>query len=206
MKSNFNKYAKSKGIPTTTLNSYQNVMGLKPYSMTPMILEERSMNTSIISVFDRLMQDRIIFLGEEIDDTIANIINAQLLFLSSEEDNKEPIWLYINSPGGTVYDGLAIYDMMQMCDSQINTLVLGSACSMAAILAMAGKNKHRYALKHSRIMIHEPWGGTGAVTATDMEIANREMQDLLHGNIFENCCWLVTIIAMLFHTNKLLCQ
>jgi len=177
--SNFEKFAKSKNINSNTLNDYKKSL-MKPKNMTPMVIETSQMNASTISVFDRLMMDRIIFLGEEIDDITANIINAQLLFLDSEEKEKdeEPIWLYINSPGGSVYDGLAIYDVMQAISSSVYTAVLGSACSMAAVLAMAGKKKHRYALKHSRIMIHQPWGGMHESQATDMDIANREMQEL----------------------------
>lgn len=181
---NFLKFARSKGINSMGLHQYQNTINLqkrsimKPLSMTPMVIEQSQLNASTISVFDRLMMDKIIFLGEEIDDFIANIINAQLLFLESEESNEEPIWLYINSPGGDCYSGLAIYDTMQMIKAPVYTCVMGLAASMAYVLSISGEKKHRYALKHSRLMMHQPWGGPGAVQATDLEIYNVEMQEL----------------------------
>lgn len=173
---NFSKFAKSNRINTIALEQYKR--SIKPKSMTPMVIEQSTLNASTISVFDRLMMDKIIFLGEEIDDTIANIINAQLLFLESEEENKEPIWLYINSPGGDCYSGLAIYDTMQMIKAPVYTCVMGLAASMAYVLSISGEKKHRYALPHSRLMMHQPWGGPGAVQATDLEIYNVEMQEL----------------------------
>lgn len=172
---NFNKYAKSLKIKEAELNSYKNRP--KGY-VSPMVIEERQLNISSISVFDRLMMDRIIFLGEEIDDVVANIINAQLLFLDNEEDNTEPIWLYINSPGGDVYSGLAMYDVIQAIKAPVYTVILGAACSMAAILALSGEKKHRYALTHSRIMLHQPLGGIPFSQATDIEIYNNEMQNV----------------------------
>ncbi len=191
---NFEKFAKSKGVSALGLDKYNKSKGIfvpnskfiKPngYGLTsPMVIEERQLNISAISVFDRLMMDRIIFLGEEIDDVVANIINAQLLFLDNEEDIKEPIWIYINSPGGDVYSGLAMYDTMQVIKSSVNTCVMGMAASMAFILAIAGEKKHRYALKHSRLMMHQPWGGTGAMQATDIDIYNKEMQGIKHDMI-----------------------
>lgn len=172
----FEKFARARGISSLGLHNFSKMT--KPMGMTPMIIEERQLNISAISVFDRLMMDRIIFLGEEIDDFIANIINAQLLFLDTEEESKDPIWLYINSPGGDCYSGLAIYDTMQAIKAPIHTCVMGMAASMAFILAIAGRAKHRFALKHSRLMMHQPWGGTGSGQATDIEIYNREMQSL----------------------------
>lgn len=169
----FKKYAKSKKISSNSLDKF-----IRPMSMTPQVIEERQLNISSISVFDRLMMDRIIFLGQEIDDDVANIINAQLLFLDEEENNSEPIWLYLNCPGGDVYSGLAIYDIMQAIKSPVYTCVLGMAASMAFILAISGEKKHRYALKHSRLMLHQPWGGTGVVQATDIDIYNNEMQGI----------------------------
>ncbi len=145
-------------------------------AFTPMVVEESASNMSIISVFDRLMQDRIIFLGEPIDDFIANTINAQLLFLDS--DSNEPIWLYINSPGGDVYSGLAIYDTMRMIKSPVYTCVMGLAASMAFILSIAGEKGHRYALPNSKLMLHQPLGGIDFTQATDIAIYNVEMQDI----------------------------
>jgi ATP-dependent Clp protease, protease subunit len=187
---NFSKFAKSNRINSIALDQYKR--SIKPKGMTPMVIEQSQLNASTISVFDRLMMDKIIFLGEEIDDTIANIINAQLLFLESEENNEEPIWLYINSPGGDCYSGLAIYDTMQMIKAPVYTCVMGLAASMAYVLSIAGEKKHRYALPHSRLMMHQPWGGPGAVQATDLEIYNVEMQELKTD--------LITIIAQ--HTKK----
>jgi len=182
--SNFTKFAKSTGINSMSLHQYQNAINLqkrsimKPLSMTPMVIEQSQLNASTISVFDRLMMDKIIFLGEEIDDFIANIINAQLLFLENEESNEEPIWLYINSPGGDCYSGLAIYDTMQMIKAPVYTCVMGLAASMAYVLSISGEKKHRYALKHSRLMMHQPLGGVPYSQATDIHIYNQEMQDV----------------------------
>lgn len=175
--SNFDKFAKSHKINTNTLDHYKKSI-MTPKSMTPMVIETSQMNASTISVFDRLMMDRIIFLGEEIDDVIANIINAQLLFLESDENSEDPIWLYINSPGGDVYSGLAIYDTMQMIKAPLYTCVMGLAASMAYILSVAGEKKHRYALPHSRLMMHQPLGGIPYSQATDIAIYNEEMQDV----------------------------
>jgi len=149
-----------------------------PGAFTPMVVEQSKSNMQIISVFDRLMQDRIIFLGEGIDDFLANTINAQLLFLDSitDEENPEPIWLYINSPGGSVYSGLAIYDTMQMIKSPVYTCVMGLAASMGFILSIAGEKGHRYALPNSKLMLHQPLGGTGYGQATEIDIYNDEMQ------------------------------
>lgn len=150
----------------------------RPKNFTPMIIEESEMNASIISVFDRLMQDRIIFLGEPIDDFIANTINAQLLFLDS--DNNDPIKLYINSPGGDVYSGLAIYDTIQMINSPVHTYCMGLAASMASLLLMCGEKGHRYALPNSKVMIHQPLSGIDFSQATDIEIHNKELQSIKH--------------------------
>jgi ATP-dependent Clp protease protease subunit len=143
-------------------------------NFTPMIMEQTENNASIISVFDRLMQDRIIFLGEEIDDFIANTINAQLLYLANESN--EPIWLYINSPGGSVYSGLAIYDTIKMIDAPVYTCVMGLAASMAFILAISGDK--RYALKNSKLMLHQPLSGIDFAQATDIDIHNKELQSI----------------------------
>lgn len=147
-----------------------------------MIIEESNENSSIISVFDRLMKDRIIFLGEGINDFIANTINAQLIYLTSI--SSEPIWLYINSPGGDVYSGLAIYDTIRMIDAPVYTCVMGLAASMAYILAIAGEKGHRYALPNSKMMLHQPLSGIDFSQATDIDIHNKELQsikkDLIH--------------------------
>lgn len=193
---NFSNFAKSNNVNSLAFDQYKKSLqsrSMMPKAMTPMVIENSQMNATAISVFDRLMMERIIFLGEEIDDFVANIINAQLLFLESEEETKdEPIWLYINSPGGECYSGLAIYDTMQLIKAPVYTCVMGLAASMAFVLSISGEKKHRYALPHSRLMMHQPWGGTGAVQATDMAIANEEMQELKTD--------LIDIIAL--HTKK----
>lgn len=175
--SNFDKFSKNR-ITSTSLHKFkQHRQQIKPSALTPMIIEERQLNASTISVFDRLMMDRIIFLGEEIDDFVANIINAQLLFLDNEDDS-QPIWLYINSPGGEVYSGLAIYDTMQAIKTPVYTCVMGLAASMAFVLSVAGEKKHRFALNHSRLMQHQPLGGISFSQASEIEIYNKEMQNL----------------------------
>lgn len=148
----------------------------RPQSFTPMIVEQSTSNMQIISVFDRLMQDRIIFLGEPINDFIANTINAQLLYLDNE--SSEPIWLYINSPGGEVYSGLSIYDTIKMIDAPVYTCVMGLAASMAFILSISGEKGHRYALPNSKLMLHQPLGGLDYGQATDIEIYNKEIQSI----------------------------
>lgn len=144
-----------------------------PTSMTPYIIEERQMNVAQMDVFSRLMMDRIIFLGDAVYDQNANIIQAQLLFLQST-DPKRDIQIYINSPGGSVYAGLGIYDTMQFISNDVATICTGMAASMAAVLLCAGTKGKRAALPHSRVMIHQPSGGAQGVTS-DMEINLREM-------------------------------
>jgi ATP-dependent Clp protease protease subunit len=144
--------------------------------ISPSILEERQLNVTQMDVFSRLMMDRIIFLGLPIDDYVANVIQAQLLYLDSADPGKD-IAIYINSPGGSVYAGLGIYDTMQFINSRIATICTGMAASMAAILMVAGSQGKRSALKHSRIMIHQPMGGVQG-QATDIEITAREIQKL----------------------------
>lgn len=144
-----------------------------PRSMTPYIIEERQMNVAQMDVFSRLMMDRIIFLGDAVYETNANIIQAQLLFLQST-DSKRDIQIYINSPGGSVYAGLGIYDTMQYISPDVATICTGMAASMAAVLLCAGVKGKRAALPHSRVMIHQPSGGAQGV-ASDMEISLREM-------------------------------
>ncbi len=145
-------------------------------SVTPYIIEERQMNMTQMDVFSRLMMDRIIFLGSGIDDYVANVIQAQLLFLESVDANKD-ISIYINSPGGGVYAGLGIYDTMQFIKPEVNTICTGMAASMGAILMCAGQKGKRSALPHSRIMIHQPLGGAQG-QASDIEITAREILKL----------------------------
>lgn len=147
-----------------------------PTGMTPYIMEERQMNVAQLDVFSRLMMDRIIFLGTGIDDQIANIVQAQLLFLESTDASKD-IQIYINSPGGSVYAGLGMYDTMQYIRPDVATICTGMAASMGAVLLCAGAAGKRSALPHSRVMIHQPSGGAQGV-ATDMEINLREMLKL----------------------------
>ncbi len=147
-----------------------------PMAMTPHIMEERQLNVTQLDVFSRLMMDRIIFLGQAVDDQIANIIQAQLLFLQSM-DNKRDIHIYINSPGGSVYAGLGIYDTMQYISPDVSTTCTGMAASMASVLLCAGVKGKRSALKHSRVMLHQPSGGAQGVAA-DMEINLREMMKI----------------------------
>src|SRR6218665_135088 len=145
-------------------------------SMTPYIIEERQMNVSQLDVFSRLMMDRIIFMGTGVDDYMANIIQAQLLFLESVDASKD-IQIYINSPGGSVYAGLGIYDTMQYIKPDVATICTGMAASMGAVLMCAGAEGKRTALKHARVMIHQPLGGAQG-QASDIEITAREIQKL----------------------------
>ena len=145
-------------------------------SMTPYIMEERQLNVAQMDVFSRLMMDRIIFLGTDVNDQVANIVTAQLLFLESVDSVKD-IQIYINSPGGSVYAGLGIYDTMQFIKPDVATICTGIAASMAAVLLCAGTEGKRSALPHSRVMIHQPSGGAQGV-ASDMEINLKEMLKL----------------------------
>lgn len=167
----FKKFAtKDKGISSIAMEHYIES------SMTPYILEERTMNVQALDVFSRLMMDRIIFLGTGVDDYVANIIQAQLLFLQSADANRD-IYIYINSPGGSVYAGLGIYDTMQYIQPEVSTICTGMAASMAAVLLTAGATGKRSALKHSRVMIHQPMGGAQG-QASDIEITAREIAKL----------------------------
>lgn len=174
-KDEFRKYAvKHQGISSTTVDSY--ISSISPVGMTPYIIEERQLNVAQMDVFSRLMMDRIIFLGTGIDDQVANIITAQLLFLESV-DPKKDIQIYLNSPGGGVYAGLGIYDTMQYISPDVATICTGMAASMGAVLLCAGKKGKRSALPHSRVMIHQPLGGAQG-QASDIEITAREIQKL----------------------------
>jgi ATP-dependent Clp protease protease subunit len=172
----FRKYAtKHRGISSITYDSY--VSSIDSFrGMTPMIIEDRPVTGTSMSVFDRLMVDRIIFMGTGINDQIANIIQAQLLFLESA-DAKRDVQIYINSPGGSVYAGLGIYDTMQIIQPKIATICTGMAASMGAVLMCAGEKGKRTALKHARVMIHQPLGGAEG-QASDIEITAREIQKL----------------------------
>lgn len=152
------------------------VLKVQSQYMNPYILEERQLNVTQMDVFSRLMMDRIIFLGTEINDSTANVLQAQLLFLDSADSGKD-ISIYINSPGGSVYAGLGIYDTMQFINSDVSTICTGIAASMAAVLLVAGAEGKRSALPHSRVMIHQPLGGVQG-QASDIEITAREIQKL----------------------------
>jgi ATP-dependent Clp protease protease subunit len=167
----FKKYAvKHMGISSMHVESYIH------NSMTPYIIEERQLNVAQMDVFSRLMMDRIIFLGTGINDQVANIVQAQLLFLESA-DSKKDIQIYLNSPGGSVYAGLGIYDTMQVIAPDVATICTGMAASMGAVLLCAGTTGKRSALPHSRVMIHQPMGGAQG-QASDMEITLKEILKL----------------------------
>ena len=158
------------GMNSLALDDY---MQVQSSYISPTIIEERPMNVAQMDVFSRLMMDRIIFLGTQINDYTANVIQAQLLFLDSSEPGKD-ISIYINSPGGAVYAGYGIYDTMQYISCDVSTICTGVAASMASILLVAGAKGKRFALPHSRVMIHQPLGGMQG-QASDMEIAAREV-------------------------------
>ena len=171
----FKKYSiKDQGISSTY---YEKIMSsMYPSNLTPNIIEERQMNIAIFDVFSRLMMDRIIFLGTGISDQVANIVQAQLLFLESVDASKD-IQIYINSPGGSVYAGLGIYDTMQFIKPDVATICTGMAASMGAVLLCAGEKGKRSGLTHSRVMIHQPLGGAQG-QASDIEITAREIMTL----------------------------
>jgi ATP-dependent Clp protease protease subunit len=169
-KKEFNDFAvKHQGLNSLHVGNFTS-------SLTPYIMEERQLNVSQMDVFSRLMMDRIIFLGTGINDQVANIVQAQLLFLESLDSSKD-ISMYINSPGGGVYAGLGIYDTMQFIKPDVATICTGMAASMGAVLMCAGQNGKRSALPHSRIMIHQPLGGAQG-QASDIEITAREILKL----------------------------
>jgi len=170
----FRKFAtKDQGISSLNLHKYQTVFD---NYISPTIIEERQLNVASMDVFSRLMMDRIIFLGLPVDDYVANVVQAQLLFLDSV-DPKKDIQIYFNSPGGSVYSGLAIYDTMQWVNPDVATICTGMAASMAAVLLTAGVKGKRSALKHSRIMIHQPSGGAQG-TSVELEITVKEILKL----------------------------
>ena len=185
----FQKFATSKvGINSQVLDD---VIKSQNQYLNPYILEERQLNVTQMDVFSRLMMDRIIFLGTTIDDYTANTLQAQLLFLDSTDPGKD-ISIYLNSPGGSVYAGLGIYDTMQFIQSDVSTICTGMAASMAAVLLVAGKEGKRFILPHSRVMIHQPLGGAQG-QASDIEITAREIGKLKKE--------LYTIIADHSHTD-----
>jgi len=172
--SEFEKYAiRHRGISSLTLHNFQSMQG---NYISPTIIEERQLNIATMDVFSRLMMDRIIFLGVPINDDVANIIQAQLLFLESTDPSKD-IQIYLNTPGGSVYAGLGIYDTMQYISSNVATICTGMAASMGAVLLCAGEKGKRTALPHSRVMIHQPMGGAEG-QASDIEITTREILKL----------------------------
>ncbi|MEN9510363.1 MAG: hypothetical protein RLZZ370_182 [Bacteroidota bacterium] len=173
----FRKYAvKHLGLNSIYVDKYMNDVVPGVVNLTPNIIEERQMNAVAMDIFSRLMMDRIIFLGVPIYDEVSNIVMGQLLFLESSNPNRD-IQIYINSPGGSVYAGLGIYDTMQYISSDVATICTGMAASMAAVLMCAGEKGKRSALQHSRVMIHQPLGGAQG-QASDIEITYREISKL----------------------------
>jgi len=174
MPSEFEKYAvKHRGISSLTLHDYQKH---QVTNLTPNIIEERPMNIAVMDVYSRLMMDRIIFLGYPINDEVANIVTAQLLFLESTDRTRD-IQMYINCPGGSVYAGLGMYDTLQYITPDVATICIGMAASMGAVLMCAGTKGKRTALKHARIMMHQPSGAIGG-QASDIEITVNEIRKL----------------------------
>ena len=174
MADDFRKYAtKHLGMNGLALDKYVDITSSY---ISPTIIEERQLNVAQMDVFSRLMMDRIIFLGTQVDDYTANVIQAQLLYLDSADPGKD-ILIYLNTPGGSVYAGLGIYDTMQYISSDVSTICTGMAASMGAVLLVAGATGKRFALQHSRVMIHQPMGGAQG-QASDIEITAREIQKL----------------------------
>jgi ATP-dependent Clp protease, protease subunit len=170
----FERYAvKHRGISSHTLHDYQ---AHQVTNLTPNIIEERPMNIAVMDVYSRLMMDRIIFMGYPINDEVANIVTAQLLFLESTDRTRD-IQMYINSPGGSVYSGLGMYDTMQYITPDVSTICIGMAASMAAVLLCAGTKGKRTALRHSRLMLHQPSGAIGG-QASDIDITVQEIKKI----------------------------
>ena len=173
MKNDFLKFAVSNGMNSMHV---ENVLNASASYISPSILEERQLNVTQMDVFSRLMMDRIIFLGTEVNDYTANVIQAQLLYLDSVDSDRD-ISIYLNTPGGSVYAGLGIYDTMQFVRSRVATICTGMAASMGAVLLVAGEKGMRAALPHSRVMIHQPMGGIQG-QASDIEITAKEILKL----------------------------
>ena len=179
MKNDFRDYAvKHLGMNGLALDQYAAAAGnaITSSYISPTIIEERQLNVAQMDVFSRLMMDRVIFLGTDVNDYTANVIQAQLLYLDSTDPGKD-VSIYINSPGGSVYAGLGIYGTMQYISSDVSTICTGMAASMAAVLLVSGAAGKRFALRHSRVMIHQPMGGAQG-QASDIEITAREIQKL----------------------------
>ena len=175
MKNDFRNYAVNHlGMNGLALDQYAS--HITSSYINPTIIEERQLNVAQMDVFSRLMMDRVIFLGTDVNDYTANVIQAQLLYHDSTDPGKD-VSIYINSPGGSVYAGLGIYDTMQYISSDVSTICTGMAASMAAVLLVAGEKGKRFALNHSRVMIHQPMGGAQG-QASDIEITAREIQKL----------------------------
>jgi ATP-dependent Clp protease protease subunit len=171
----FQKFSVSNGISSNKLNSYQNYTNS---IISPTIIEERQLNVATMDVFSRLMADRIIFLGTAIDSDVANIVTSQLMYLNSV-DSESDIKLFINSPGGSCADGLAIYDVMNFVDPDISTYVMGTSASMGSILSSSGTKGKRYALPHSKVLIHQPMGGVpGGTQESDFAIAYEQIKNI----------------------------
>jgi len=184
----FEKYAiKHKRISSNTLDAYTKH---QVTNLTPNIIEERPMNVAVMDVYSRLMMDRIIFLGYPINDEVANIVTAQLLFLESTDRSRD-IQMYINSPGGSVYSGLGVYDTMQYITPDVSTICIGMAASMGAVLLTAGAHGKRTALKHARVMMHQPSGAIGG-QASDIDITVNEIKKVKK-NLYD---------ILSFHTSK----
>lgn len=174
LNNDYTLFAKSKcNINSNTLSDYKNHLYTYGY-INPTIIEERALNVTQLDVFSKLMMDRILFLGTEINADVCNILNSQLLYLDSIGDGD--IKLYINSPGGEIYSGLAVYDVMNTISSNIETYCMGMCASMGAILLSSGTKGKRYSLPHGRIMIHQPSGGTGMAQASDIEIVANQIK------------------------------
>lgn len=177
MITDFEKFAMSKGISTNKIDGYTKY-NTRNGIIEPYILEERTLNCAPMSVFSRLMYDKIIFLGSEINEDVANIINAQLLYLNSITDKDEDIKMFINSPGGSCIDGLAIYDVMNFIDPDVSTYCMGMCASMGSILVSSGAKGKRFILPNGSVMIHQVSSSTGRVQNADLQIAAKESQKI----------------------------
>ena len=177
MITDFEKFAMSKGISTNKIDGYTKY-NTRNGIIEPYILEERTLNCAPMSVFSRLMYDKIIFLGSEINEDVANIINAQILYLNSITDKDEDIKMFINSPGGSCIDGLAIYDVMNFIDPDVSTYCMGMCASMGSILVSSGAKGKRFILPNGSVMIHQVSSTTGRVQNADLQIAAKESQKI----------------------------
>jgi ATP-dependent Clp protease protease subunit len=188
MITDFEKFAMSQGISTNKIDGYTKY-NLKNGIIEPYILEERTLNCAPMSVFSRLLYDKIIFLGTGINDDVANVVSAQLLYLNSVTDKDEDIKLFLNTPGGDVISGLAVRDIMDFIDPDVATYCMGMCASMGSILVSSGAKGKRFALPNSTVMIHQVNGGTGRVQNSDLQIAARESQkwqDVLYNILAQN--------------------